>query len=72
MCWECRCGRLTFAAIGWFAAAKVVQDDDSVSTDSLMSLYSKVIEMDSASVEAQVALFAKANLFEDTLRSRTR
>jgi len=49
-------------------AAETAQLADSVSTDSLLRLYSSVIAMDSTTPEARVALFAKAFIFEDTLR----
>jgi hypothetical protein len=49
-------------------AAEIAQFADSVSPDSVLKLYSAVIAMDSTTPEARTALFAKAFVYEDTLR----
>jgi tetratricopeptide (TPR) repeat protein len=49
-------------------AAEAAQFADSVSLDSVLQLYSAVIAMDSTSADGRTALFAKAAIFEDTLR----
>jgi len=49
-------------------AAEIAQFADSLSPDSVLKLYSAVIAMDSTTPEARTALFAKAFVYEDTLR----